>query len=203
MAIGRWVLLFPPLESPLFDQSSIIHQLLCHLSGWLFFCFQIPQIVYLRAMPISDGFGIFSEEYFMRKALQEAELAYEENEVPIGAVVVSQNQIIGRGHNQVERLTDATAHAEMLAITAASDYLGSKFLDDCTLFVTVEPCAMCAGALRWVRVGRIVFGTREPKFGYSQFSESLVHPKTEIVSGILAEDCSNLMRTFFQSRRKS
>ena len=153
-------------------------------------------------MSISDGFGIFSDEYFMRKALQEAQLAFEEDEVPIGAVVVAENKVIGRGHNQVERLRDATAHAEMLAITAASDYLGSKFLTECTIFVTVEPCAMCAGALRWVRAKRIVFGAPEPKFGYRCFSESLVHPKTEIVTGVMADECAALMRTFFQSRRE-
>lgn len=154
-------------------------------------------------MAISDGFSLFSDDYFMQKALQEARLAFDEDEVPIGAVVVAQNKVIGRGHNQVERLVDATAHAEMLAITAASNYLGSKFLDGCTLYVTVEPCPMCAGALRWVRPERIVFGTHEPKFGYSQFSDDLVHPKTEIVRGILADECSTLMREFFQSRRKT
>ena len=153
-------------------------------------------------MSISDGFGIFSDEYFMRKALQEAQLAFEEDEVPIGAVVVAENKVIGRGHNQVERLRDATAHAEMLAITAASDYLGSKFLTECTIFVTVEPCAMCAGALRWVRAKRIVFGASEPKFGYRCYSENLVHPKTEIVTGVMADECTALMRTFFQSRRE-
>ena len=131
------------------------------------------------------------------------QIAFEEDEVPIGAVVVCQNKVIGRGHNQVERLRDATAHAEMIAITAASDYLSSKFLDDCTLFVTIEPCAMCAGALRWVRAERIVFGASEPKFGFRKFSEDLIHPKTEIVSGILADECAALMRTFFQSRRNS
>lgn len=154
-------------------------------------------------MSISDDFGIFSDEYFMRKALQEAQAAYDEDEVPIGAVVVCQNKIIGRGHNQVERLRDATAHAEMLAITAASDHLGNKYLDECTIFVTIEPCSMCAGALRWVRAERIVFGATEPKFGYSRFSRELVHPKTEVVSGVLAEEASALMREFFQSRRNS
>ncbi len=152
-------------------------------------------------MSLTDGFEIFSDEYFMRKALQEAQIAFEEDEVPIGAVVVCRNKVIGRGHNQVERLKDATAHAEMLAITAASDYLGSKFLDECTIFITLEPCSMCAGALRWVRVRRIVFGSTEPKFGYSRFSRELVHPRTEIVSGILAEEAAALMRTFFQNRR--
>lgn len=154
-------------------------------------------------MSTTDGFGIFSDEYFMRKALQEAQIAFEEEEVPIGAVVVCQNKVIGRGHNQVERLRDATAHAEMLAITAASNHLGSKYLDECTIFVTLEPCSMCAGALRWVRAQRIVFGASEPKFGYSNFSRELVHPKTEVVHGVLADEASALMRTFFQSRRNN
>lgn len=150
-----------------------------------------------------DGGELFSDEYFMRKALQEAQAAYDEGEVPIGAVVVCDRSVIGRGHNQTERLHDATAHAEMIAITAASDYLGSKYLEGCTIFVTIEPCAMCAGALRWVQADRIVFGAHEPKFGYSRFSKDLVHPKTEIRSGVLAEEASALMRAFFQQRRNS
>jgi tRNA(adenine34) deaminase len=147
--------------------------------------------------------SIFSDESFMKQALQEAELAYREEEVPIGAVIVCQNRIIGRGHNQVERLRDATAHAEMLAITAASDYLGSKFLEDCTLYVTIEPCVMCAGALRWVQIPRIVYGASEPKVGYSRFGDGLLHPKSSITRGVMAEECAALMRRFFQERRKS
>lgn len=154
-------------------------------------------------MPNQEAVELFSDAYFMRKALQEAQAAYEEGEVPIGAVVVCDRMVIGKGHNQVERLHDATAHAEMLALTAASDYLGSKYLQGCTLFVTIEPCAMCAGALRWVQVDKIVFGASEPKFGYSRFSEELVHPKTEVVRGVLADECSALMREFFQERRNS
>lgn len=146
---------------------------------------------------------LFSDAYFMRKALQEAQAAFDEGEVPIGAVVVCDRSVIGKGHNQVERLHDATAHAEMLAITAASDFLGSKYLQGCTVFVTIEPCPMCAGALRWVQADRIVFGAPEPKVGYSRFSEELVHPKTEVVRGVLADECSALMRTFFQQRRNS
>ncbi|MEM0998444.1 MAG: nucleoside deaminase [Bacteroidota bacterium] len=145
---------------------------------------------------------MFSDEHYMRQALREAEVAFAAGEVPIGAVVVVRNRIIGRGHNQVERLQDATAHAEMLAITAASDYLGSKFLNECTLYVTIEPCVMCAGALQWVRVGRIVFGAGEPKFGYQRYGSGLLHPKTEIIGGILSDECSALMREFFRSRRE-
>lgn len=147
--------------------------------------------------------SIFSDEYFMKQALLEAEQAYREAEVPIGAVVVCHNRIIGRGHNQVERLRDATAHAEMLAITAASDYLGSKFLEDCTLYVTIEPCVMCAGALRWVQVPRIVYGAPEPKVGYGRFGDALLHPKSVVTRGVMADDCAALMRSFFQERRKS
>jgi len=145
---------------------------------------------------------IFSDEYYMAKALQEAEAAFEEGEVPIGAIVVVQRRIIGRGYNQTERLNDATAHAEMLAITAASDFLGNKYLTDCDVFVTIEPCAMCAGALRWVQAGRVIFGAPEPKFGYSRFSEDLLHPKTQVVRGILADECRDLMQRFFQQRRQ-
>lgn len=143
----------------------------------------------------------FSHAHYMKQALQLAKQAYEEEEVPIGAVVVCRGRIIGRGYNQVEKLRDATAHAEMLAITAASDYLGSKFLEDCVLYVTVEPCPMCAGALRWVQLPQIVYGASEPKYGYSRFGDGMLHPKTEILGGVLAEECATLMRNFFQARR--
>lgn len=146
--------------------------------------------------------SIFSDDYFMKQALQEAEQAYREEEVPIGAVVVCRHRVIGRGHNQVERLRDATAHAEMLAITAASDYLGSKYLEDCTLYVTIEPCVMCAGALRWVQVPRIVYGASEPKVGYSRFGDGLLHPRSLVTRGVMADECAELMRRFFQERRK-
>lgn len=147
------------------------------------------------------GLSIFSDQHFMRQAYLLAQQAYEEEEVPIGAVVVCKNRIIGKGYNQVERLQDATAHAEMLAITAASDYLGNKYLDECSLYVTIEPCVMCAGALQWVKISRIVFGASEPKFGFSRHGESLLHPQTEIVGGIMAEECGQLMRDFFRERR--
>lgn len=146
---------------------------------------------------------IFSDEYYMRKALLEAEAAYEAGEVPIGAIVVANRQIIGRGHNQTERLRDATAHAEMLAITAASDYLGNKYLTDCDIYVTIEPCPMCAGALRWVQAKRVIFGAPEPKVGFSRYSEDILHPKTELVQGILQDECLALMKSFFQERRRS
>lgn len=137
----------------------------------------------------------------MEQALKLAEQAYEEEEVPIGAIVVSQNRIIGKGYNQTERLLDPSAHAEMLAITAACDYLGSKYLKDCTLYVTVEPCSMCAGALRWSQIGQVVYGASEPKFGFRRYQPMLLHPKTEIKGGILEEECASLMQNFFRSRR--
>jgi tRNA(adenine34) deaminase len=149
----------------------------------------------------SSALGLHSDEHFMRQALLLAEQAFQEDEVPIGAVVVCNNRIIGRGYNQVERLHDATAHAEMLAITAASDFLGSNYLEGCTLYVTIEPCPMCAGALRWVQLERVVFGAAEPKFGYSRFGQEMLHPKTEVVSGIFAEESRQLMRSFFQQKR--
>lgn len=149
----------------------------------------------------SEPLSIFSHDHFMKQALLLAGQAFEEDEVPIGAVVVCRNQIIGRGYNQVEKLNDSTAHAEMLAITAACDYLGSKVLIDCTLYVTIEPCVMCAGALNWVKVPRIVYGASEPKTGYSRFGQELLHPKTEVTRGVLAEPCAELMRRFFQLKR--
>jgi tRNA(adenine34) deaminase len=149
----------------------------------------------------SPDLSIFSDEHFMRQALLQAQQAFADDEVPIGAVVVANNRIIGRGYNQVERLRDATAHAEMLAITAASDYLGSKYLPDCTLYVTIEPCPMCAGALRWVQISRIVFGAGEPKFGYLRHGPAMLHPKTLVHRGVLEDECLNLMRTFFQQKR--
>lgn len=150
---------------------------------------------------MSGPLGIHSDEHFMRQAILLAEQAFQEDEVPIGAVVVCKDRIIGRGYNQVERLHDATAHAEMLAITAASDYLGSKYLEGCTLYVTIEPCPMCAGALRWVQLDRVVYGASEPKVGYSRFGPEMLHPKTTVESGVFAEECRQLMRSFFQQKR--
>jgi tRNA(adenine34) deaminase len=127
----------------------------------------------------------FNDDYWMRMALKEANYAYEEDEVPIGAVIVCNNKIIGKGYNQTERLNDVTAHAEMLAITAAANYLGAKFLEECTLYVTIEPCPMCAAALRWARIGRVVYGAADPKAGYSQFGSKMFHPKTEVHHGTM------------------
>lgn len=142
------------------------------------------------------------DEKYMRMALNEAERALAKREVPIGAVVVAGDRIIGRGHNLVETLGDATAHAEMQAITAAMSTLGGKYLTECTLYVTVEPCVMCSGALAWSQIGRIVYGTSDPKRGYSTYSERIMHPKTEVVTGVLQEECEALMKRFFASLRK-
>ncbi len=137
----------------------------------------------------------------MREALKEAHYAAEEDEVPIGAVVVCRGRIIGKGHNMTERLNDPTAHAEMIAITAATEAMGGKYLNECTLYVTVEPCPMCAGALAWSQIGRIVYGAADPKRGFSLFSPSLLHPKTEISAGVLAEECGGLVSEFFRKKR--
>lgn len=141
------------------------------------------------------------DEKFMREALKEAQLAFEEGEVPIGAVVVCRGRIIARGHNMTERLHDPTAHAEMIALTSATEALGGKYLSGCTLYVTVEPCPMCAAALNWAQVSRIVWGAPDPKRGYSLFSPSLLHPKTEVTSGILQEECSRPVLEFFKNKR--
>lgn len=141
------------------------------------------------------------DEKYMAEALKEAHLALEEDEIPIGAVIVCKGRIIGRGHNMTEMLHDPTAHAEMIAITAATEAVGGKYLGDSTLYVTVEPCPMCAGALNWAQIGRIVFGTPDPKRGYSMFTPSLLHPKTQTRSGVLAGECSALMIDFFREKR--
>lgn len=138
----------------------------------------------------------------MRAAIEEAKIAFSRGEVPIGAVVVWGDRIIGRGHNLVETLCDATAHAEMQAITAATSMIGGKYLANCTLYVTVEPCPMCAGAIGWSQLGRLVFGAADPKRGYHCFSERILHPKTEVVEGVLAEECGALMSEFFVGLRK-
>ncbi len=141
------------------------------------------------------------DEKYMREALAEARAAAAEGEIPIGAVVVWKGRVIGRGHNLTETLHDTTAHAEMIAITAASGAMGGKYLTDCTLYVTVEPCPMCAGALAWTQITRIVYGAPDPRRGYSLFQPSLLHPKTSVRSGVLADECSALMLDFFQARR--
>ena len=141
------------------------------------------------------------DEYYMQAALREARLAAEEGEVPIGAVIVAGGSIVARAHNQTERLHDVTAHAEMLAFTAAAEHLGGKYLTDCTLYVTVEPCPMCAGAAGWTQVGRIVYGATDPKRGYTLLQGPLLHPKTEVSAGILADECTALMKDFFKKKR--
>jgi len=141
------------------------------------------------------------DEYFMRQALIEAQRAGERDEVPIGAVIVCQGRIIARGHNLTETLTDVTAHAEMQAITAAAQFLGGKYLIDCSLYVTVEPCVMCAGALGWSQISRVVYGASDEKRGFVRFAPNALHPKTEIVSGILEADCSKLVKEFFKRKR--
>jgi len=145
--------------------------------------------------------NLFNDEYYMKIALKEAQQAYREGEVPVGAVVVTERRIIVRAHNLTETLNDVTAHAEMQAITAAANYLGGKYLDDCTLYITLEPCIMCAGALSWARIGRIVFGASDEKKGYTKYAKNIFHPKTEIVSGVLEEECSELVRKFFKQKR--
>lgn len=145
--------------------------------------------------------SIYSDDNFMKQALQEAKKAYEAGEVPVGAIVVCQNQIIARGYNQTEQLNDVTAHAEIIALTAAANYFGSKYLDDCTLYVTLEPCVMCAGALSWAQLGRLVYGAEDEKRGFMRFGKGLLHPKTTVEYGILSEDCGGLITTFFKSKR--
>jgi len=142
-----------------------------------------------------------ADEFFMNEALKEAVRALELNEVPIGAVIVHGGKIIGRGHNLTERLNDVTAHAEMQAFTAASNYVGAKYLKDCTLYVTIEPCVMCAGASYWTQISKIVYGADDEKRGFSGLSKNILHPRTELVSGVLAEKCSSLVKEFFLARR--
>ena len=143
---------------------------------------------------------ILSDTYFMQKALQEAQIAFEQGEVPVGAVITIGERIIVKAHNLTEKLTDVTAHAEMQAITAASEYLGGKYLMDCTLYVTLEPCVMCAGALYWSQIGRLVYGATDSKRGYHLFG-NLLHPKTQVVQGVLEEPCSQIVKDFFLQRR--
>lgn len=143
----------------------------------------------------------FDDNYYMQEAIKEAIKAKDADEVPIGAIVVSNNRIIARAHNQTEQLNDATAHAEMLAITAASNALGSKILDECTIYVTLEPCLMCAGAIRWARLGKVVYGASDQKFGYTTFSGVKLHPKTIVVDQIRALECGEILTSYFKSKR--
>ena len=143
-----------------------------------------------------------SDEYYMKEALKEAQKALELNEVPVGAVIVCNNQIIARAHNFTERLNDVTAHAEMQAFTAAADYLGGKYLHECTLYVTLEPCVMCAGASYWAQLKKIVFGASDNKRGFQKKAENVLHPKTEFKTGVMSEECAQLLTDFFASKRE-
>lgn len=149
-------------------------------------------------------FKFGSDNYFMNEALKQASVAFDQNEVPVGAVIVSNNKIIARTHNQTETLTDSTAHAEILALTSAFDYFGAKYLPDCTLYVTLEPCVMCAGALYWSQIGKVVIGAKDEKRGYSRLrnkEQKILHPKTELVTGVLAEPCGTVITDFFKKLR--
>ena len=141
------------------------------------------------------------DEHFMRQAYNEARMAFDEDEIPVGAVVVSGDRIIARAHNNTERLHDVTAHAEMLALTAAANLLGAKYLSDCTLYVTLEPCVMCAGAIGWTQIGRVVYGAFDPKRGFERLGRAMLHPKTVVASGVLKEECEEIMKAFFQKKR--
>jgi tRNA(adenine34) deaminase len=145
--------------------------------------------------------AIFNDEYFMREALKEARKAFDLDEVPVGAVIVCNNRIIARAHNLTERLNDVTAHAEMQAFTAAANHLGGKYLDECTLYVTLEPCVMCAGAGFWTQVGRIVYGASDDKRGYTLAGARLLHPQTTVVAGILEAECAEMLKAFFKLKR--
>jgi tRNA(adenine34) deaminase len=145
---------------------------------------------------------LYTDEYFMREALREAQKALDISEVPVGAVITCRNRIIARAHNQTEKLTDATAHAEMIAVTAASNYLGSKYLDECTLFVTLEPCVMCAGALHWVQLQKLVFGASDVQRGYTLVGKPILHPKTEVHKGVKADEAKKLIDEFFRGLRE-
>ena len=144
--------------------------------------------------------NIFTDEYFMKKALQEAEMAFEKDEIPVGAIIVIDNKVIARSHNLTELLHDVTAHAEMQSITAAANFLGGKYLKDCTLYVTLEPCQMCAGALYWSQISKIVFGARDEQRGFLTLGTKL-HPKTEVKQGVLSQESSDLMKRFFAKKR--
>lgn len=144
---------------------------------------------------------ILSDEYFMRQALVEAQTAFDRDEVPVGAVIVCNQRIIARSHNLTETLTDVTAHAEMQAITAAANILGGKYLKDCTLYVTLEPCPMCAGGLLWSQISKVVYGASDERKGFTTYKPQILHPKTEIVSGVMEEECSVLLKEFFQKNR--
>jgi tRNA(adenine34) deaminase len=147
------------------------------------------------------NYQLYSAEYFMKEALKEAQKALEKDEVPVGAVVVCDNTVIARAHNLTETLNDVTAHAEMQAITAAASWLGGKYLNDCTIYITLEPCVMCAGAIFWAQMGAVVYGADDDKRGYTLTGQPLMHPRTEVHKGVLAEECAQLLRDFFRKKR--
>lgn len=155
----------------------------------------------MRYVNFTDTPTVSPDDFFMSEALKEANLALSIDEVPIGAVIVSNGKIIGRGHNLTERLNDVTAHAEMQAFTAAANYLGGKYLKDCTLYVTIEPCVMCAGASYWTQIGKIVFGAPDAQRGFRRLTENILHPKTEVIAGVKGEECGRLVKEFFLSKR--
>ena len=144
---------------------------------------------------------MFSDEYFMREALKQAQLAFEKDEVPVGAIIVFNDRIIAKAHNLTQTLNDVTAHAEMQAYTSAANTLGGKYLNKCTLYVTLEPCIMCAGAASWTQIGRIVYGASDHKKGFSELSETILHPKTKILKGIIEDECKSLLQSFFKTKR--
>jgi tRNA(adenine34) deaminase len=156
----------------------------------------------MRYINFDDAESGLPDEIFMQEALKEAKLALELDEVPIGAVIVFNGKIIARGHNLVEQLNDVTAHAEMQAFTSASNFIGGKLLKQCSLYVTLEPCVMCAGASYWTQIDRVVYGASDQKRGYSIFNQNILHPKTKITKGVLEEECSELVKTFFQGKRR-
>ena len=145
---------------------------------------------------------VFSDEYFMSMAIEEAKKAVQNGEIPIGAVLVHKHQLLAKAHNQTELLNDVTAHAEILAITAASQFLNSKYLVDCTLFVTLEPCPMCAAAMRWAQLGKLIYAAEDEKMGYMRYGNSLLHPKTSVHFGLMRNECSALLKSFFEEKRK-
>jgi tRNA(adenine34) deaminase len=147
--------------------------------------------------------NILSDEFFMKEALKEAKKAFEKDEIPVGAVIVCNNKVIARAHNLTEQLNDVTAHAEMQAYTSAANYMGGKYLNDCTLYVTLEPCCMCAGAAYWTQIGTIVFGAKDLKRGYTLISKKILHPKTSIKTGVMEHECSRLISDFFVQKRKN
>ncbi|TAE38491.1 MAG: nucleoside deaminase [Sphingobacteriales bacterium] len=157
----------------------------------------------MKYINFENDFLPAKDEFFMQEALKEANLAYEADEIPIGAVIVANGRIIGRGHNLTERLNDVTAHAEMQAFTAATNFLGAKYLVNCTLYVTLEPCVMCAGASYWTQISRIVFGAYDPQRGFKRLQSSVLHPKTVCIGGVLDNQCSQLIKNFFIKKRKS